>query len=57
METIEILSTVDRVDWNEARKGVPFIISALRLTNCLLQKYKFLIINSGKTSMTSSTSC
>ena len=57
METVEILSTVDRVDWNEARKGVPFIISALRLIIFVAAKYKFLLINSGKTSMTSSTSC
>ena len=43
METIEILSTVDRVEWNEARKGVPFIISALRLTNCWLPNINSLI--------------
>ena len=30
METMELLSAVDRIDWNETRKGVPIIISALR---------------------------
>ena len=36
-----MLSTVDKVDWNEARKGVPLIISALRWVKLFAAKYKF----------------